>query len=199
MMRMIPFHWGILSRIDRSGEVMSDPEIDAMSAVATALSELDDAARARVLRWAVERYGVSVPSAGRSAERGGSGGGSQIRSGEISDEEIAHQAPTYEHFAELFAAASPRTNEDKALVAAYWVQVVRVHDSWPSRLLNVELKNLGHSIPNITEALSANMRKKPQRVIQLKKSGSSRQAPKTYKVTHEGLVYVQGMLRGEES
>lgn len=41
------------------------------------------------------------------------------------------------------------------------------------------------------------MKKKPQRVIQLKKSGNSRQANKTYKVTHEGLVYVQGMLSGE--
>jgi hypothetical protein len=35
------------------------------------------------------------------------------------------------------------------------------------------------------------MRKKPQRVIQLKKSGNTRQAVKTYKVTNEGLVYVQ--------
>lgn len=43
------------------------------------------------------------------------------------------------------------------------------------------------------------MRKKPQRVVQLQKSGNSRQGRKTYKVTHEGLVYVQGMLRGEVS
>jgi hypothetical protein len=43
------------------------------------------------------------------------------------------------------------------------------------------------------------MDKKPQRIVQLQKSGSSKQARKTYKVTHEGLVYVQGMLRGEGS
>jgi hypothetical protein len=60
--------------------------------------------------------------------------------------------------------------------------------------LNTELKNLGHAIPNITDALTSNIEKKPQRVIQLQKAGTSRQARKTYKVTHEGLVYVAGML-----
>jgi len=175
---------------------MGDPEIDAMSAVATALSELEEEAQGRVLRWAAERYGVALPSVGRRAA-------AAVRDdyghddGEVTDEEIAEEAPAYEHFAELFAAASPKTNEDKALVAAYWVQVHEGHATWASRLLNAELKNLGHSIPNITDALSSNMKKKPQRVIQLKKSGNSRQANKTYKVTHEGLVYVQGMLSSE--
>lgn len=175
---------------------MGDPEIDAMSAVATALTDLEEDARARVLRWAADRYGVVMAPTARRAD--GSGAVDfEAGASEVTDEEIAEEAPAYQHFAELFAAASPKTNEDKALVAAYWVQVHEAHESWASRLLNTELKNLGHSIPNITDALSSNMRKKPQRVIQLKKSGNSRQANKTYKVTHEGLVYVQGMLRGE--
>ena len=76
------------------------------------------------------------------------------------------------------------------------MQVHEAQDTWQSRRLNTELKHLGYAIPNITDALSSNMRKKPQRVIQLKKSGDSRQATKTYKVTNEGLAYVQGMLRG---
>lgn len=168
-----------------------DPEIDAMSAVASALADLEDEQRARVLRWAGERYGVGLGS-GRT--RVASGGVPEADGEGVSDEEIADEAPVYEHFAELFAAAQPKTNDDKALVAAYWVQVIKGNTQWPSRLLNVELKNLGHPIPNITDAMTSNMRKKPQRIIQLRKSGSSRQATKTYKVTHEGLVYVQGML-----
>jgi hypothetical protein len=179
---------------------MGDPEIDAMSAVATALAELGEDARGRVLRWAAERYGVIMPTGGPrggGATGGGDDGINGDQSAGVSEEEIADEAPDYEHFAELFGAASPKTNEDKALVAAYWVQVHQGNDQWGSRLLNSELKHLGHSIPNITDALTSNIRKKPQRVIQLKKSGSSRQATKTYKVTHAGLVYVQGMLRGE--
>ncbi|GAA0988556.1 hypothetical protein Q7689_02745 [Nocardiopsis tropica] len=176
---------------------MADPEIDAMSAVAAALADLEEEARGRVLRWAAERYAVSVPIDGRRDGGGRDGSPDYEGAAEVTEEEITEQAPTYEHFAELFAAASPQSNESKALVAAYWVQVHEGRAEWASRLLNTELKNLGHSIPNITDALSSNMRKKPQRVIQLKKSGSSRQANKIYKVTHEGLVYVQGMLRGE--
>ncbi|WP_248582021.1 hypothetical protein [Nocardioides sp. InS609-2] len=165
-----------------------------MSAVATALTNLEEDQQDRVLRWAAERYGVTLAKG--SGRRGGAGGGgADNEDGEdVTDDEIKAEAPVYEHFAELFSAAQPKTNEDKALVAAYWVQAIEGKDQWASRLLNVELKNLGHPIANITEALSSNMRKKPQRVIQLRKSGSSQQATKTYKVTHEGLVYVQGML-----
>lgn len=179
---------------------MGDPEIDAMSAVATALANLEEESRGRVLRWAAERYGASTPTGDTRTDSAGGGqadGGYDEDATEVTEEEIAEEAPTYEHFADLFAAASRKSNEDKALVAAYWVQVYEGHDTWPSRLLNAELKNLGHSIPNITDALSSNIRKKPQRVVQVKKSGNSRQANKTYKVTHEGLVYVQGMLRDE--
>lgn len=73
---------------------------------------------------------------------------------------------------------------------------MRPHSSWPSRLLNGKLKPLGHNIPNITDALTSNINKRPQRVILLGKSGGAQQANKTYKVTTEGMVYVQGMLGG---
>jgi hypothetical protein len=178
---------------------MGDPEIDAMSAVATALAGIDEDARGRVLRWAAERYGVSVNlSAGRRH-----GGGSVDDDGaaageEVTDEEIAEEAPVYEHFAELFAKAQPKTDPDRALVAGYWFQVIQGQNSWQSAVLQKELKNLGHAIGNITDALSSNMRKKPQRIIQLQKAGNAKQARKTYKVTHEGLNYVQGMLRSED-
>lgn len=168
---------------------MADPEIDAMSAVAGALADLDQEARSRVLRWASDRYRIETSMAPVEALPAAS-----ALADALTDDQIAREAPEYEHFAELFAAALPKSNDDKALVAAYWVQVIKGNDKWPSRLLNIELKNLGHGIPNITDALTSNLRKKPQRVIQIQKSGSSKQATKLYKVTHEGLVYVQGMI-----
>lgn len=173
---------------------MGDPEIDAMGKVAEALASLEEDAQGRVLRWAGERFGVVLrsqvePQMNDVAGAEGSG----------SADVFVEDEPTYEHFAELFAAAGPKTNEDKALVAAYWVQIHEGNAQWQSRVLNTLLKNLGHAIPNITDALTSNMRRKPQRVIQLKKSGNSRQANKTYKVTNEGLVYVQGMLSGQAS
>ena len=165
-----------------------------MSAVSDALAALEDDQRDRVLRWAAERYGVALASRGSPpgpARRNGPGAADTV-----TEDEIAAEAPVFEHFAELFAAAQPKTNEDKALVAAYWLQAIQGQDKWQSQALTKELQNLGHRVPNITEALSSNIQKKPQRIIQLQKAGSSRQARKTYKVTHEGLVYVQGMLSG---
>lgn len=173
---------------------MGDPEIDAMSSVATALSELDDDARSRVLRWAAERYGVTIKISSKVSGKVEADVVVVDDDDDVTDDEIAAEAPGFEHFAELFAAAQPTTNEDKALVAAYWIQVIQGNDKWQATSLTKDLKNLGHAIPNITDALSSNIKKKPQRVIQLAKSGSSAQARKTYKVTHEGIVYVQGML-----
>jgi hypothetical protein len=178
---------------------MTDPEIEAMSAIATALADLDQDTQGRILRWAAERYGVSM-----SIGAQGRGGDDHVDSHEgllsISvEEEIAEEPSPFEHFAELFAKAQPKSDADKALVAAYWVQVHEAQDQWQSRRISTELKHLGHSLGNVTKALTANMNKKPQRVIQLRKSGSTRQAIKTYKVTTEGIVYVQGMLSGGNS
>lgn len=160
-----------------------------MGSVARVLGELDDEARARVLRWAAERYGVSVGTTAK-ARPGGAAPGSE----NVSEEEISAEAPEYEHFAELFNAAKPKTDVDKALVAGYWIQAIQRQPSFQAAELTKELRNLGHGLGNVTESLSANQAKKPARILQLKKSGSARQARKTYKLTHEGLVYVQGMI-----
>jgi hypothetical protein len=174
---------------------MSDPEIDAMSAVATALADLEEDQRGRVLRWAAERYSVALPK-GRVG-RGSSSGGAEDSGGDdegLTEDEITSEDPDFADFGDLFAAADPKTNEDKALVAAYWRQVHEGEEKWQATALQKDLRNLGHAIPNITDALTSNIRKRPQRVIQVQKSGSARQARKTYKVTREGFVYVQGML-----
>jgi hypothetical protein len=174
---------------------MADPEITAMRTVADALADLDQAARERVLKWAAARYEVKInlaePTA-RTEDADGGAGGADDGSADGSDAE-------FEHFAELFDAAAPTTNEDKALVAGYWIQVLEGNDQWSASTLNTQLKNLGHAIPNITTALSGSMKKQPKRVIQLKKSGSSRQARKTYKLTTEGIKVVKRMLSPGES
>lgn len=171
---------------------MSDPEIDAMSTVSTALASLDEDARARVLRWAAERFGVN-PSAARPIMGDGKDSAGSLASGRKIDVE------DFEHFAELFAQADPKSAVEKALVAAYWVQVHEGIDQWQSRRINSELKDLGHAIGNITDALTSSMNKKPQLIIQLKKSGSARQATKVYKVSAAGIDYVEKMLNGGSS
>lgn len=160
-------------------------ELDAMKKIAEALEPLDEGARTRALQWAISRYrsnktvsredAISIltePSATSSSAGG------------------------FTNFAELFDAANPITERDKALVAAYWMQCCENAASFPSQSLNALLKDLGHGIGNITEALTALKNEKPALVLQLKKSGTSKQARKTYKLTQEGAKRVSAMTKG---
>lgn len=156
-------------------------ELEAMKTIAAALEPLDDAARARALQWATSRFrtGKALIPDDRSnpSEAAPAGGTNQ-----------------YASFADLFDAARPSSERDKALVAAYWMQVCENVGSFPSQTLNALLKDLGHRVGNITEALTALKNEKPALILQLKKSGTSRQARKTYKLSQEGAKRVAGMI-----
>ncbi len=168
-----------------------DPEIAAMTAISGALKELDDETRGRVLRWAASRYAVkgiksSDGGAGEEPEdeadsRGGGSGREQNR---------------YSSIDELFESGVAKTNTQRALLAAYWFQVIEGNVGWQSYTLNVALKNLGIGIPNITDALTTAEGQKPALVMQTSKSGKSRQARKTYKLTTAGVKSVEGLLNG---
>jgi hypothetical protein len=160
-------------------------ELDAMKKIAAALDPLDDAARARALQWASARFRStrSVTSFDQSPSRG-----FEVPNGSSVSNE-------YGSFAELFDAANPISERDKALVAAYWTQVREDVSAFPAQSLNTLLKDLGHGIGNITEALTALKNEKPALVLQLKKAGTTQQARKTYKLTQEGVKRVAAMTK----
>ena len=60
--------------------------------------------------------------------------------------------------------------------------------------VNNELKHLGHGTDNITKLIGKLVVTSPQQVLQTRKSGNTRQARKTYKVTKAGLKRVQELL-----
>jgi hypothetical protein len=157
-------------------------ELDAMKKIAAALEPLDDAARARALQWATSRFrGTSVLVPGVSS--------SPRAVGEATN-------AAFQSFAELFDAANPTTERDKALVAAYWLQACNNFQTFPAQALNDLLKDLGHRVGNITEALNQLKNERPSLVLQLKKMGTSKQARKTYKLTGEGAKRVVAMSEG---
>ena len=163
---------------------MSDfAELEAMKKIAAALDPLDDAARARALQWAMSRFQNS--KAITEFEQ------TSMRS-PASAPNVASNTG-YGTFAELFDAAGPTMEKDKALVAAYWMQVCENVPSFPAQPLNDLLKYLGHRIGNITEALTALKNERPALILQLKKGGTSRQARKIYKLTQEGAKRVAAM------
>ena len=170
-------------------EASTDPmkEIKAMQGVAGALDELDDQARRRVISWAADRYTGGVVKTG--VARAGVESENEVDSG---DEDSALE---YESVAELYSAAAPQSDPDRALVAGYWLQICSGKDEFDAQSANKELKHLGHGVGNITQAFNSLKGRNPQLVMQTRKSGTSQQARKRYTLTLAGRSAVEAMLR----
>lgn len=158
---------------------MNDPELKAITEVAKALAGLTDEQRHNVLVYFNTRYGVRSTAG--------------VRAGPVQEIE-AVSAEQFDSIGDLFDAADPQTESDKVLIAAYWTQVVEKAEDFESYPVNQQLKNLGHAVSNITRALDTMRTQSPRLVRQTSKSGSSKQARKRYRVTREGIKYVQAML-----
>lgn len=160
-----------------------DAEIQAMMDISKALSELEPEAVSRVLRWAADRYQAKFSdSTAASRPESGSNGSSAVQ--------------RFGDFASLYDAANPPNAVERALVAAYWFQAVQGDVDFDALSLNKELKHLGHPSTNITRDLDALINRTPRLVIQVRKSGNSKQARKKYKLTTEGRRAVERMLNG---
>lgn len=164
----------------------ADLEITAMSAITSALLPLEPDQQARVLRWAADRFSVRDIKTGAASNL-------------IFDDTAVEAAPdatrrAYNSIDELFESGVAKTNSQKALLAAYWFQVVQGGGTFQSFTLNAALKNMGQGIPNITDALGSAEAQKPALVMQTSKTGKARQARKTYKLTTAGVKAVEAML-----
>ena len=186
---------------------VSDTELEAMAAISGALGALDEDQQSRVLRWAAERFGVTLPDGGkptRSNRRGervaADDEGERDSEGDDENGQDAEDASAsagggFEHFAELYDSCSPSTTSEKALVGAYWVQELGGKGTWTAFEVNKLLKDLGHGDTKIARTLGNLISEKPAKVLQIRKSGKTRQARKTYKLTAEGIKSAKAMLR----
>lgn len=154
---------------------MADKELAAMTAIAAALEPLEPDERKRVLSWSASKF-VGSPTKGATP---------------------TNDTAADDTLADFFARVSPRTEKEKALAVAYWMQVREGAAEFVSQDVNMRLKDLGYPIKNITDALTQLQSENPKRVVQLRKSGSSRQARKTYKITDAGRRSIESGPSGD--
>jgi hypothetical protein len=157
----------------------SDPEVAAMSRIAELLNPLEPGVQRRVLDWATARF------IGATADAGGF--------------PPTDRRPAYQDFVDLFHAADPKSAADAALVAAYWYQQVLGQPMLRAQDLNGALRNLGHGLANITDALRTLEQRKPPQIRQSGKSGRSPQARKSYKLTAEGAARVEALVEARRA
>jgi hypothetical protein len=168
-----------------------DPEIDAMGAVVAALDKLDEPTRSRVIDWTAKRFGVaSAPASGAQRHTPGASGGVAAAAAPAAGDD------TFDDFPTLLAKGKPKTDAQRALLAAYWHQVIGKKPSFQSQDLNKELKDTGNYINNIPSAMDGLIGTSPQQVVQLKKTGNQRQGRRTFKLTSRGVEVARGMLGG---
>jgi hypothetical protein len=171
----------------------SDPEFLAMQSVYATLQALDEEARGRVLTYVASR--LELPKLGPLTSVAQE---SQLPANVQNAATSQDNPTTFDTLAELFDAAQPVTNAEKALVAGYWVQVCLGSETFDSQSVNKELKNLGDGLANITSAIDSLKSQKPALALQLRKSGRTQQARKTYKITIAGIRSVQNMMNGRD-
>lgn len=164
-------------------------EFEAIAAVHAALEPLDAEARGRVLTYIASLLGIASHISVK-------GPAMVVDSDEETEDASEQGARKFADFAVLFDAANPQTQAEMALVAAYWLQVSQGAESFTAQEATKELTNLGHRQSNITKSMTDLKGLRPALILQLKKSGTSRQARKTYKVSVAGIRRVQEMIDG---
>ncbi|MGH8232694.1 MAG: hypothetical protein ACREPU_00645 [Rhodanobacteraceae bacterium] len=174
-------------------EQVSNPmaEVAAMGAVAEALKELDKDAVSRVLQWAAGSFGTPIPLV--KVTKSSSGDSNDQHDG------TSIGAEGFDSLADLYAAAQPSVDSDRALVAGYWYQFKEGQDDFASQTINTALKYLGNGVSNITKALETLKAQTPALVMQIRKSGSSQQARKKYKLTVAGKKAVELLVGQRET
>jgi hypothetical protein len=162
-----------------------EPELKAMNDVYDALKNLEDEAKKRVIDWVIGKLSLGQQKrklAGVPEETSEDFGAEIVK------------ITSFKSVADLFAKTNLKTDADKVLIIAAYLQETKNVDELSGREINKELHHLGHGVSNITAAITSLMNKKPQLMIQTRKEGKSKQAQKKYKVTAEGFASAKKMI-----
>jgi hypothetical protein len=154
-------------------------ELKAMSILETTLKSLSDEELSRVMQWANARFRYTKSVGGKAQS--------------ANDTKVEND-DEYPDLATFFSAAAPKTDGEKALVGAYWLQYREDATDVEAVTVNTRLKHLGYGIGNVTRAFESLKAEKPALIVQTKKEGSTQQARKKFKVTSEGKKRVEAML-----
>lgn len=160
-----------------------DPEIESMAKISAALLLLEDeAARARVLKWASERFGLT-PATTLSR-------GAQVFNQTPPTNPVKAGGSEFHDFIDSFEMKS---GLDRILVVGYWFQAIQGEETIGSYQINGELKNLGYPSTNISRDMVTLTARRL--VLQVRKEGSSQQARKRFRLTRKGLDHVEAFRK----
>jgi hypothetical protein len=164
-------------------------DLKALETILKTVEPLSEDERARVLRWASEKLGLQQPTPGRT-------GGGTLHKTTAVDAAFEKHPTGFQDVGEFLSAASPDSDADRVLCVAVYLQDFNESPdvTLSGKQINDQLKNLGHGVKNITDSINTLKSRKPQHMIQTKKSGKAKQAWKEYRVTRAGVDYAYQLI-----
>jgi hypothetical protein len=166
-------------------KMILDPEIEAMNEICTALKNLDDDAKERVIRWVIDKFSFDLIKHEVDSSL-------KIKAKGFSQN---LEIKSFKSVADIFTKACPKNDIEKVLIVSAYLQETKLGSELTGREINARLNLLGHGVRNITSTIGALINRKPQLMIQTRKEGKTKQAQKKYKVTSEGLASAKEMLK----
>jgi len=165
-------------------------DLRALEAVLKTLEPLTPEERERVLRWAVEKLQVKNLSVVDGTLK------AKERDRPTHVDRVFEKHGGFDTIGEFVAAAAPKTDVDRVLTAAVYLQDFAddPQKTLTGREINDQLKHLGFGVRNITDCINTLKARSPQHMIQTKKNGGARQAWKDYRVTRAGIDHVYKLI-----
>jgi hypothetical protein len=173
---------------------MKDPEIKALEESYYMLNALTPEARKRVLVWLANKFNISDLNVSKNGTNSEEKDAKGVNDKEGNPNKNLIDFSQYREFHSVFSVANPRTEAEKVLLAAAYLQEKSKSEELTGRSINNALKRLGHGVKNITSTINLLMERKPRLMMQTKKEGIEPQSQKRYKVTIEGLIFVTELL-----
>lgn len=167
-----------------------EKELSTLSRCYDLFDSLDDDAKVRAFQWLSNKFKLGQTTLTIASETPVSMQSPMVPG-------VVTQAPkeatptgveSFNSFEELFKFIKPSSDSEKALVAAVYLQLKKDLSDLTSAQVQKELKRINNRVSNITQAISALVKK--NMMIQLSKEGNSQQARKKYKVTLEGIKQI---------
>ncbi|HKK88607.1 MAG TPA: hypothetical protein VJ917_07130 [Saprospiraceae bacterium] len=185
-----------------------DSELEAMVKSHDAMKELREEEKRRVIEWLIKKYGLFDDF--NRVERLELGGSPSTEASEPAEEkeskpfyaehvedavDVTDDLTSFNNLAQLMKKVKIKTEPEKALVGAAYLQAGSPRKALSPRAINKELKYAGKPCSNITTSLASLVKKGALEVKKASKSSKSKRSTKTYKVTKKGMQVVESAVK----
>lgn len=177
--------------------MLIDPEIEAIVKSYEVIKDLDSASKKRVITWLVNKFDLSgeIPAMKGSTSSMLKGKATLQAGHSLQGMELPEDLTGFDTAEGLYTQIATKTEPEKVLVVAAYLQEKLDLKELGGRRINTELKRMNQGVKNITAAISSLTKKTPPLMSQNKKEGSSPQAKKKYHVTEEGVKKINEALQ----